>query len=645
MFGDLQRRSPTSDSQTSSSTIQPSSTPSSQTMPTSNPSSEALSDPKLFSHGLAGVNLGMNDIFVKALFVSFAALCFIVLVARLSQLGNAHLRRLFSLSATGQQQRFWSRNQSRFWPNLKKHLIYAPLGKKRHNREIQLSSAINVGTLPSRFHALLLTLCLLSNFAYCAALNYKGKSKAEVIAQLRGRSGSLAAVNMMPLFVLAGRNNPLIRLLRVSFDTYNLLHRWMGRMVVLEALVHTGAWMANNVAAHGWEGVGHAIRTSPFVQLGLTGTVAMTFMLLQSPSAVRHAFYETFLHLHQAAALAAVIGVYFHIHMHALPHLQYIQCAIALWFIDRAFRFGRIFYRCWSWREGFSTVNVEALPGEACRVTVEIRRPWRHQPGSHVFVYLPGISYHQSHPFSVAWFERRSNVSFDDLDDDDDNGKGREKKRSMTTMSELELEQPSKQQKAYLSLVIQRRTGMTAKLYDRAAAARGGRLTLRGAVEGPYGALESLKSYGTVVLFAGGIGITHQVPHVRELIAGYANGTVATRKVVLVWTVRTTEHLEWVRPWMDEILQMPGRREVLKILLFVTKPKSPREVISPSATVQMFPGRPQPEVILDKEIEERIGAMAVTVCGPGALADTVRHATRRRVDVASLDFIEEAFTW
>ncbi len=604
----------------------------------SNSSAEELSDPALFSHGLTGVNLGMNDVFVKALFISFGALCLIVLVARLIQLGNAHLRRLFSLSATGTQQRFWSRNQSTFWPNLKKHLIYAPLGKKRHNREIQLSSAINVGTLPSRFHALLLILYLLSNVAYCVTLNYKGKSKAEIIAQLRGRSGSLAAVNMMPLFVLAGRNNPLIRLLRVSFDTYNLLHRWMGRMVVLEALVHTSAWLANNVAAHGWEGVSWSIRNSPFVQLGLVGTISMTFMLLQSPSAVRHAFYETFLHLHQAAALAAVIGVYFHINMHALPHLQFIQCAIALWFIDRAFRFGRVFYRCWSWREGFSTVNVEALPGEACRVTFEIRRPWRHQPGSHVFVYLPGISYHQSHPFSVAWFERRSSASLEDLDEDDNDD---EKKRARTMTSELD----RPKQKAFLSLVIQRRTGMTAKLYDRAAAAPGGRLTLRGAVEGPYGALESLKSYGTVVLFAGGIGITHQVPHVRELIAGYANGTVATRKVVLVWTVRTTEHLEWVRPWMDEVLQMPGRREVLKILLFVTKPKSPREVISPSATVQMFPGRPQPEVILDKEIEERVGAMAVTVCGPGALADTVRHAARRRVDVASLDFIEEAFTW
>ena len=606
-----------------------SSSPSTQTINSIHPTNSAVLP---FTHGLTGVNIPMNDVFTGALWISFGGLCVIVLLVRLAQLGHAYLRHVFSLSANRQQQRFWAHNRSSFWPDLKRHLLYAPLGKKRHNREIQLSSAINVGTLPSRFHTLLLALYLLSNFAYCAALNYRGKSKAEVIAQLRGRSGSLAVVNMMPLFALAGRNNPLIRILRVSFDTYNLLHRWMGRMVVLESLVHTIAWAANQIAATGWRGVGETLRTHSFLRLGLAGTVAMIVILIQSPSAIRHAFYETFLHVHQAAAFTAVVTVYFHVRMHNLPHLVYVQLVVALWVTERLVRFVRIVYRCWSWPKGFSTVSVQALPGEACRVTFEIRRPWTFRPGSHVYAYLPAISYHQSHPFSAAWFDPRRPRGSIELGDE----------KPAPARADLE---PSHGQGGYLSLVVQRRTGMTAKLYDQAAAAPNGHITLRGAVEGPYGALECLHSYGTVVLFAGGIGITHQVPHIRDLIAGYADGTVATRKIVLVWTVRTTEHLEWVRPWMDVVLQMPGRREILKILLFVTKPKSPREVVSPSATVQMFPGRPQPQIILDKEIEERVGAMAVTVCGPGALADSVRDAARKRVDVANLDFIEEAFTW
>lgn len=78
----------------------------------------------------------------------------------------------------------------------------------------------------------------------------------------------------------------------------------------------------------------------------------------------------------------------------------------------------------------------------------------------------------------------------------------------------------------------------------------------------------------------------------KKLVEGYAAGTVATRRITLVWVIQTPDHLEWIRPWMTEILAMEKRREVLKILLFVTRPKSTKEIHSPSATVQMFPGRP-----------------------------------------------------
>ncbi|KAI9832312.1 MAG: hypothetical protein M1826_001998 [Phylliscum demangeonii] len=584
-----------------------------------------------YTHGLAGVNVTMNDIFVRTLWISIGALGVIVLVTRLAQIYNAHTRQMFALSASAQQQSYWTHNRSSLWPAIKKHVLYAPLGKKRHNREIQLSSAINVGTLPSRFHTALLLSYLLSNVAYCVALNYSGHTKAQVLAQLRGRSGVLAVANMIPLFIMAGRNNPLIWMLKVSFDTYNLLHRWIGRMVVLEALVHTCAWGANEIAAHGPTAIADELRARVFTQYGLVGTLAMTLILLHSPSPVRHAFYETFLTVHQLLALAAVIGVYFHLSIDHLPQLIVLRTVVAIWALDRLARFGRIIYRCWSWTDGFSTISVEALPGDASRVTIQLRRPWHFTPGSHVYIYLPTISLHQSHPFSVAWCDEQRIAADDD---------------EKLPMHQTDLDRKAAERRTMtVSMVIHKRSGMTATLFDRAAAAPDGRLTLRGAVEGPYGGMDSLQSYGTVVLFAGGIGITHQVSHVRDLMARWAEGSVATKKIILVWAVRTTENLEWVRPWMDEILQTPGRRDVLKILLFVTKPKSPREVISPSATVQMFPGRPQPQLIIDQEIEERVGAMAVTVCGPGSLADSVRDAARKRVDIASLDFIEESFTW
>lgn len=46
----------------------------------------------------------------------------------------------------------------------------------------------------------------------------------------------------VPLFIMAARNNPLISWTNCSFDTYNLLHRWFGRIVALEAITHTVAF-------------------------------------------------------------------------------------------------------------------------------------------------------------------------------------------------------------------------------------------------------------------------------------------------------------------------------------------------------------------------------------------------------------------
>ena len=96
---------------------------------------------------------------------------------------------------------------------------------------------------------------------------------------------------------------------------------------------------------------------------------------------------------------------------------------------------------------------------------------------------------------------------------------------------------------------------------------------------------------------------------------------------------------------MDQVLRMEHRREVLRIQLFVTKPRHRGEVVSNTGSVQMFPGRLNAATILEKEMQERIGAVGVTVCGPGAFADTVRSAVRNVIDQGCIDFVEEAFTY
>jgi hypothetical protein len=588
----------------------------------------------MYATGLNGVNQNMNNLFRDTLWWSLGILAMLILGFRLGERVKNHWRHLAAMNLSGEAQTYWKKNVSSWW-KVKKHILYAPLKNKRHNREIRLSSAMNMGTLPSRLHTILLVLYVLSNFAYCAALNYTRLDKYSVVAELRGRSGVLAVFNMIALVILAGRNNPLIPLLQISFDTYNLIHRWMGRIIVLEALIHTFAWAYVKHAANGWSGVVSTLTSNPFISWGTLGTVAMTLMLILSLSPVRHAFYETFLNVHIILAFSAMIAVYSHIHIAKLPQEPYIKAFIILWLADRVTRMFRILYCNWS-RRGWTNASITALPGGATRVTMHLPKHVNIKPGTHAYLRFATLNAWESHPFSIAWVDHRSTSPTLPSTE-----KYFESEAESAIMPKIN---PSKAT-TDVSFIIHSQTGLTRRLFDKANLCSPQTLTLKAALEGPYAGHHSLDSYGHAVLYAGSSGITHQIPYVRHLIQGFNEKTIVTRKVCLIWIVRDSEHLEWVRPWMDLILRMPGRRDILTIKLFVTRPKNPREIHSPSATVQMYPGRPNIKLILANEVKDQVGAMCVTVCGPGGLADNVREAVREVQDQGVVDFIEESFTW
>ncbi|KAJ4304312.1 hypothetical protein N0V88_001925 [Collariella sp. IMI 366227] len=548
-----------------------------------------------------------------------------LLVWRITTLLIRYVRTVTSLH--NDTQRYFAQSSENYsW--FKKNIMYAPILSKRHNREFQLSSALNVGTLPTRMQLLFLIGYFATNVAFCVVtIDYSAPFKT-VCALVRNRTGYLAVVNMIPLFLMAGRNNPLINLLGMSFDTFNLLHRWLGRIVMLESVAHTLAFLVSSASAGGWSGAFQITFKVPYLMWGFIATCAFVALCIQASSIFRHAYYETFKLAHIALAILSILGLWYHLDLKKLPQIKYLYAVVALWAFDRLARLLRLAYR--NLGAGGTKTLVEALPGGACRVTVTMARPWAFKPGQHAYLYMPTISFWQSHPFTVAW------------SDEEHHSHPSDSEKGGLPMNRTDiLARP----KTTLSFIIRGRTGFTGALHARASARPDGKLVTRCLVEGPYRGSSRLHSYGTVMLFAGGVGITQAVPHVRDLVAGYANGTVATRKVILVWTIQSPEHLEWIRPWMTEVLAMEKRREVLKVLLFVSRPRSTKEIHSPSATVQMFPGRPSIETLVGMEMEAQVGTMAVTVCGPGALSDDVRRAVGRMDGGGAVEFVEEAFSW
>lgn len=615
-----------------------------------------------YSRGLNGVDVPRDVLITRTICGSLGFVAFTVLVSRMWEMVHAYLRHINCLSGTRREQLFWSLERYSIWPVIKKYAIHSPLFWKRHHREFQLSSAMNMGVLPTRLHTILLVLYTASQLAYCAILDYAVNERAALVAELRGRSGILAVLNMIPLVIFAGRNNLLIWLLGISYDTYNIFHRWLGRMVVLEAIVHTISWFVNASNEQSFADAIDRIRTTPFFAYGALGTFAMLFIFIQSPSPIRHAFYETFLHLHQFAALLVIISLYYHMHLDALPLLSWIYLIIGTWIFERSMRWLRRFRMNISLRNGSTMVVVKALPGEACRVTFHLPRRVSVKPGSHVYAFIPTVAWWMSHPFSVAWVDLATCVTppshpvaalegtIDPDGTDLSPNPSRLEKQLMDDDRAMKVDAPYEtphKHKTSISLIMAARSGMTRKLYNKAMACPNQTLRTFGFIEGPYSSGScAMGSYGTAILFSGGAGITHHMLHVRDLLIRADEGCVATQRIYLIWSLRSIESLNWVREWMDQILQLPNRRQMLIIKLFISKPKTRLEIKSPSEAVQMFPGRCRPSAVLRHALPKRIGATVVSVCGPGAFADEVRAATRENMARGmSVDFVEESFSW
>ncbi|CAK7564189.1 MAG: hypothetical protein SEPTF4163_002074 [Sporothrix epigloea] len=611
------------------------------------PTSGPISD---FDTGLDGVNQAQNILFKNIVWWSLGISALAILCFRMAEISWSRLRLVTAMSQPASSQKYWQSAQWSHMPWIKQQLMYAPIGRKRHNREIRILSFLKIGTLPTRLQAVLLFAYVLSNLVYMFFLNYSQPDHWALLAELRGRSGTLAAVNMIPLLIFATRNNPLIHLLRISFDTFNLLHRWLGRIVVFESVIHTAAWMAVQVNDGGWASVSYKAVHDRFVGSGMIGSAAFIPLVVISLSPLRHTFYEFFLTTHILLALTIFICVWVHCATSAiaggLPQLPWIIAVVLLWMTERLCRVGLQAYRSWS-RNGLSQAAVEPMRGDCSRVTIHLPHFVDVKPGTHAYLRFADINPFECHPFSIAWVKHTPRDG---------------SLLPMTEEGSCKMSTPligfNAFKKGHLlqtsvSFVIGAQNGFTRKLYNRAveACANGSSFaTFKALLEGPYAGHHSLDSYGHVVLIAGATGITHQISYLRHLIEGYAEGTVATRRITLVWVVRDYEAMEWIQPWMDEVMHMPRRHEILQVRIFVTRPNHHFQAAQLSSsrtrTVQLLTGRPNIPVLLRQEVSEQAGAMCVTVCGPGALADDVRAAVREVLNEGTVvDFVEESFTW
>ena len=198
--------------------------------------------------------------------------------------------------------------------------------------------------------------------------------------------------------------------------------------------------------------------------------VAFVAIALTSNSILRHAFYETFKYLHIALVILVIITIWYHLQLATLPQISLLISVIVLWLLERFTRIVKVIYR----NNAGSKALVEALPGNACRVTVDLARPWAFKSGQHAYLYMPAIGLIQSHPFSVAWSSEEENLN--------------DEKLAVHRQDILAMRKPK------ISFIIRERTGFTKKLFKKAEASPDGKFVTKCFAEGPYGGLHKVRA-------------------------------------------------------------------------------------------------------------------------------------------------------
>jgi hypothetical protein len=127
----------------------------------------------------------------------FVVLSSLIVALAIWRIGIESVKYVRTLACLNNERQLYFVKPSAAFASFKKHLLYAPIFRKRHNREFQLSAAVNVGTLPTRFQLLFIVAYLGMNVAYCVVGIDWSQPLTTVATELRDRAGILAVTNLV----------------------------------------------------------------------------------------------------------------------------------------------------------------------------------------------------------------------------------------------------------------------------------------------------------------------------------------------------------------------------------------------------------------------------------------------------------------
>jgi predicted ferric reductase len=333
------------------------------------------------------------------------------------------------------------------------------------------------------------------------------------------RAGMLS-IAMTPWIVATSMKANLISMITgIGHERLGVFHRWGGYLCLFLALVHTIPFYVQPV----WDDNGMSVFYKLFPPgsgiiygSGIACLVPLGWLCVASLPFLRSIAYELFIMLHIPVAVAYVGLLFWHCGNY-LSSWDYLWATVAIWAFSY---FLRMFNLNWSkpWRNAWligDEAAVTLMAENAIKVTIPTQITWR--PGQYVYLRMPGISIFENHPFTI------SSLCSEDF--------------------------PSEYGDLYrdCTLVFRPFGGFTRKVLETAIE-KGPFKTYRAYLEGPYGGMQrELAAFDTVILFAGGSGITAIVSQLLNLIKRMRDGKAVTKKIEVVWALKRLEAMDWFR--------------------------------------------------------------------------------------------------
>lgn len=349
------------------------------------------------------------------------------------------------------------------------------------------------------------------------------------VLNLSNKAGIIATVQIPLLTLFALRNNFLIWATGWSFSTFNAYHRAIGRVTFILIVVHAIGKNLMMLTFH--VPLAKILYPEKLYRLGVTALAAMSLMIIFSM--VRAKIYEIFLAVHIAGAVIAFFTALYH--LNGLGYKQAVYVSLAIWGADVLIRLGRLLFINFavfldpaSGSGRMTSARVSMLESDVINVRITTPINWAVTPGQYVFIHFTKFSFFQSHPFSVVGAS--------------DDGE------SFQLMCKIRSGITSKIQK---HLKSEQRSGKYSEITPVL-------------IEGPYGVHCPVERYDTVLLVAGGIGITGMIPYAEFLV----NTVSKQQHVILIWTVGMAEEFSWVKDRLQKLVKT-GKFE---LCLFSTRP-------------------------------------------------------------------------